>query len=167
MRPDCLDYDTSQCISYMCGNGQLEGGEVCDGGNLNGQTCQSQGFDAGTLSCSADCNAFNTVSCIDYVCGNGIIEGGESCDGANLNGQTCQSQGFNSGSLSCSGNCTYNTANCSNLIPGGTCCVAHGTPGCSVPSIQQCVCALDPFCCNSQWDSLCVQGAINSCSAAC
>lgn len=36
------------------------------------------------------------------------------------------------------------------------CCVAHPTPGCSVPACQTQVCAVDPFCCSEQWDDRCV-----------
>jgi hypothetical protein len=39
---------------------------------------------------------------------------------------------------------------------GSTCCSAHGTAGCDTPSVQACVGAVDPFCVNNYWDSLCV-----------
>lgn len=38
-----------------CGNGSIEPGESCDGTSLNGSTCVSLGFAAGTLSCSSSC----------------------------------------------------------------------------------------------------------------
>jgi hypothetical protein len=38
-----------------CGNGRIEAGESCDGTALNGSTCVSLGFGAGTLSCSSSC----------------------------------------------------------------------------------------------------------------
>ncbi len=47
----------------FCGNNLIEGAEVCDGTNLNGQTCVSQGFTGGTLSCNAVCSAFVTTAC--------------------------------------------------------------------------------------------------------
>lgn len=40
--------------------------------------------------------------------------------------------------------------------PAGNCCVPTSTPSCSNPSVAQCVCQVDPFCCQVQWDSLCV-----------
>ena len=46
----------------VCGNGVREGGEQCDGADLGGQTCQSQGFSGGTLSCTGSCT-FNTSAC--------------------------------------------------------------------------------------------------------
>ena len=46
-----------------CGNGIVESGEQCDGENLNGQTCVTQGFDGGKLTCSAECT-FDTSGCL-------------------------------------------------------------------------------------------------------
>lgn len=39
----------------VCGNGIRESGEACDGAQLGTATCQTQGFDAGTLACGAGC----------------------------------------------------------------------------------------------------------------
>jgi hypothetical protein len=39
---------------------------------------------------------------------------------------------------------------------GSTCCAPKGTPGCSSPSVQACVGAVDPYCINTAWDALCV-----------
>lgn len=44
------------------------------------------------------------------------------------------------------------------VIPGlgdSDCCVGHPTPGCSDPVCQELICAMDPFCCNVEWDVLC------------
>ncbi len=51
-----------------CGNDVVEGDEVCDGTDLDGETCASQGFDGGTLSCNANCDGFVTTSCYDNTC---------------------------------------------------------------------------------------------------
>ena len=56
------------------------------------------------------------------------------------------------------------TADCNgNEVPdecdvptGGDCCTVGAGPGCSVQSVQDCVCAADPFCCDTEWDQLCV-----------
>jgi len=47
----------------VCGNGLREGSESCDGTDLNSQTCSSQGFSSGTLTCNSDCT-FNTTACV-------------------------------------------------------------------------------------------------------
>jgi hypothetical protein len=38
----------------------------------------------------------------------------------------------------------------------GSCCQTHPYPGCNDPNVYKCVCAMDSYCCTSQWDSLCV-----------
>jgi hypothetical protein len=46
---------------------------------------------------------------------------------------------------------------------GDSCIVPHASAGCADASCCVNVCAVDPFCCNVQWDSLCVTGAQNIC----
>ena len=46
----------------VCGNNIKESGEACDGNDLGGQTCQSQGYSGGTLTCNGDCT-LNTSGC--------------------------------------------------------------------------------------------------------
>ncbi len=46
----------------VCGNNIKEGGEQCDGSDLSGASCTTQGYTGGTLSCSASCT-FNTSAC--------------------------------------------------------------------------------------------------------
>jgi hypothetical protein len=45
-------------------------------------------------------------------------------------------------------------------------CCSVGDKGCATESIQACVCAVDPFCCDTEWDALCVQQAA-ACGADC
>jgi hypothetical protein len=52
----------------VCGNGIIEAGEVCDGANLGGETCQSQGFTGGTLACNGTCTGFDTSGCTSGGC---------------------------------------------------------------------------------------------------
>jgi len=61
-RNTLYDCTLSTCQS-TCDGSALECGEVCDGSNLGGATCLSQGFDAGTLGCNGSCTAFDTSSC--------------------------------------------------------------------------------------------------------
>ena len=111
------DHVVSRAASYpacfassACGNGTIDPGEQCDGGNLNGGTCSGQGFAGGTLSCSTTCT-FNTNQCTN--CGNNVINAGEVCDGTALGGGTCSSQGCTGGTLACNGTCSgYNKVGC-------------------------------------------------------
>ncbi len=45
----------------------------------------------------------------------------------------------------------------------GDCCYAHPYPGCETPACQEVVCAMDPFCCDVEWDSLCADAAAMYC----
>ncbi len=37
------------------------------------------------------------------------------------------------------------------------CCNEQPNPGCNDPEIEACVCPMDPFCCDSEWDAICVE----------
>lgn len=47
----------------------------------------------------------------------------------------------------------------------GDCCIDNNSPGCEEPAVESCVCALDDFCCNVQWDDTCAGIAADSCAA--
>ncbi|MFH0970474.1 MAG: DUF4215 domain-containing protein [Candidatus Diapherotrites archaeon] len=83
---DCSAYQTSSCVtSEICGNSTIAGPEVCDGSNLDSETCVSQGFESGTLTCESDCLNFDTSSCAAPIttttptCGYGCC-GSRTCD---------------------------------------------------------------------------------------
>jgi len=94
----------------VCPNGIKEGPEECDGTQFGTATCQTLGFDGGTLSCTGTCT-ISTAACT-MNCGNGSIDINEDCDGSNLNGQSCTDLGFDSGTLSCSASCEFVTTQC-------------------------------------------------------
>lgn len=95
-----------------CGNGAVDTGEECDGTNLDGETCVTQGHPGGTLACSATCQ-LDESGCDTNPCGNGAIDTGEDCDGTMLGGGTCVSEGFLSGTIACASDCTFDTTMCS------------------------------------------------------
>ncbi len=61
-------------------------------------------------------------------------------------------------------NCTF-TRNAGSNVGVSNCCQANGTPGCDWQSCQNTVCDEDPFCCDTQWDQLCADHAIDLCGA--
>ncbi len=66
--------DTSTSNAPVCGNGEIEGDEVCDDGNNDG----SYG------GCTEDCSALGPH------CGDGVTNGQEACDdGDEINGNGC------------------------------------------------------------------------------
>ena len=50
---------------------------------------------------------------------------------------------------------------------GGDCCAGNGSTGCDDPMITQCTCELDPYCCDEEWDGLCVSEAHYGCDGMC
>ena len=43
----------------------------------------------------------------------------------------------------------------------------HGGPECDDVPVNDCVCELDPYCCDEQWDEICVSEAQYACTADC
>lgn len=62
---NCGVIDSSGCSVPLpqCGNGLREPGEVCDGADLGGATCQSLGFGEGTVTCRLGCASLDTSGC--------------------------------------------------------------------------------------------------------
>ena len=98
-----------------CGNGLLDGGELCETGLPVPRTCAEydpRRFTAGTPSCTFDCR-YDTSACSrPAACGNGVVDAGEDCDGAELEGATCRDLGFFSGTLRCDQVCTFDDRQC-------------------------------------------------------
>ena len=72
-------FDYSSCeTNAICGDGVREGPETCELGDLNGETCESQGFGPGTLVCdtseTGSCMRFITEDCSELVEPNKTIE---------------------------------------------------------------------------------------------
>ena len=81
---DCT-FDETDCANLpdTCGDGMIDDGEECDGGELGGQTCGDAGFVAGVLGCTDSCT-LDTSGCSDAsICGDGEQTGGEECDDGN------------------------------------------------------------------------------------
>lgn len=110
---DCTAFDTTQCAPPTeCGNDLVEDGEDCDGTDLADETCELQGFDAGTLACADDCT-FDQSGCVNFSCGDGMINGPDECDGDDLPADaTCADAGFGVGTVVCLGNCTLDFTGC-------------------------------------------------------
>ena len=101
-----------------CGNGAINGGEQCDGINLNSKTCKSQGYVSGTLKCTKSCT-FDLSGCTK--CGNNTIDKGETCDGTALGGATCGALkltggAYIGGTLKCSAGCTLDASGCTWVV---------------------------------------------------
>ena len=54
---------TTNSTGGSCGDGVVDADEQCDGGDLNGLTCQSLGYDGGTLACDGITCTYDTSGC--------------------------------------------------------------------------------------------------------
>ena len=125
--------DSSNCsAASTCGNGVIDGRDVCDGSALNGKTCADVlgAGSTGRLGCKDNCAGYDISGCTAAsTCGNGVIENGEACDGARLNDETCESQvGHGStGKLRCNATCTgFVTDNCTASTTCGNGIIENG-----------------------------------------
>lgn len=61
---------------------------------------------------------------------------------------------------------SLDAGDCEEPVGGiGDCCVDNDSPGCEDPAVEACVCALDGFCCGTEWDDLCAEIAADDCDA--
>jgi len=109
---DCATFGT-------CGDDQIQDshGEICEAGQLGGETCESRGWYGGALACGADCTALDESGCAAVGrCGDGAVQAihGEDCDGADFGGATCRDFDFFTGALACTAGCLHDHDACAN-----------------------------------------------------
>ena len=110
--------DVLKCESEAeigCGNGVKDPGEVCDGDDFGGLTCQDIGFFGGELGCSG-CQLDKGECTLpppgeEPECGNGVKEPGEGCDGDDVGDLTCEDLGL-AGELGCGQSCNLDLSGC-------------------------------------------------------
>jgi hypothetical protein len=96
----------------VCGNNVIEGNEVCDLAQVNGQTCQSLGYQGGQLGCLLTCTDYNLLGC--FICGNEVVDIAEDCEGNEVpDDVTCESLGYQAGDVMCGADCLFDTSECS------------------------------------------------------
>ncbi|WP_146158476.1 hypothetical protein [Enhygromyxa salina] len=59
----------------VCGNGLIDDGEQCDGGNLGGFSCVDLGYSGGTLGCDMVTCTYDASACIIDMDGGGGTSG--------------------------------------------------------------------------------------------
>jgi hypothetical protein len=88
----------TDCTDFRCGDNVTDSAnaEVCDGTDLNGETCASQGAGSGPdLACLSDCSGYDTSGCGECTvgcpstCTGGAACIGGSCTSCVTNGDCC------------------------------------------------------------------------------
>ncbi len=136
----------SSCAVAVCGNGVIDAGEACDQTNLNSQTCVTQGFASGALSCNSSCQ-FNTSACVASPTPPPPPPGNSLCGTANevcLFGfdpspMTCAGLGYTGGTLACDPfNCRYDTSGCLGAATNNTPTPPEPAPGSNCLTFANC-----------------------------
>ena len=189
----CKDGAVQNCVCnmdpYCCNNkwDSLCAAEADDCGSCNGDCCESNGSpgcdDESVEVCVCDMDPFCCNNTWDGLCANEASNDcgascGPSCpDGQCNGGEDCNSCPEDCGG--CCGNgaceaqfgedCESCPEDCGNCQSNESCCLPHDTPGCADAAVQNCVCAMDGFCCNNHWDSICAGEAdeCGSCTGDC
>lgn len=108
-------------------------------------------------------------NCGDAGAGNCYIANGSpGCNNSSCCATVCAADPFccnNTWDSLCASAAATSCGNCGDAN-AGSCYEANGTPGCNNSSCCATICAADPFCCNTQWDSLCASAALNTCTPA-
>jgi hypothetical protein len=60
----------------ICGDGEIDGTEVCDGDNFGGKSCTTYGYNRGSLLCLENCTRISTENCYTEPGGLGAGGGG-------------------------------------------------------------------------------------------
>jgi len=81
----------------VCGNGQVEAHEACDGAEFGALSCADYGFDAGTLTCSPSCAIDYSTCAFADADGDGLLTDGEVAAGTDPSNPDSDTDGFTDG----------------------------------------------------------------------
>jgi hypothetical protein len=150
--PGCNDDEVLACVcaldSFCCA---VAFDEICVSEALTqcGGSCPNEGAE------SDCCTASSVPGCTDQTVHDCVCGADFSCCSSGFD-DVCVAQAV----AECG-------AQCNLPPPVSDCCSASSTPGCTVPEVQACVCAIDPFCCASGFDENCAALADSQCGAEC
>jgi hypothetical protein len=135
----CPD-DCGECPPAVCGD------DVCEDGE---ETCDE---------CPEDCGVCPSV------CGDGTCQLDESCETCSDDCGPCAA-GCGDDVCTIDETCESCALDCGVCV--GNCCEEQEGPGCDAALVKECVCAEDAFCCESEWDGVCVAQVESLACAAC
>ncbi len=107
------------------------------------------------------CAAHANASCNDPLCCQAVCRSDPHCCDTQWDALCADRAG-----LLCAGVCTP-PPTCQEAPPGASPCEVHDGPLADAPGCCEAVCEADAFCCDTQWDQICVLGAVALCRATC
>lgn len=162
---DCFEeHSNSGCSDPSCCNGVCSVDPTCcesiwDSGcaQLADQWCKVPPDSGFICPCQGGCfEEHGTPGCDDGSCCSIVCNINPVCCSEEWDADCVAfARDFCCGSPGCGSGCN------------GPCLVAHPDPFCSEPYCCAAVCELDPICCSSSWDALCVSGAVERCATQC
>ena len=150
--------DTSQdtgCKVTACepATGACETTEIADGGACNdgngctkGEKCVGGVCGGGAVVCTPGCEATEDPGCAGCACEACVCEIDAFC---------CEAAWDASCVTLCTEDCGQKCG--TEPPPPDSGCQESGMPGCGGCACETCVCSDDPYCCDTSWDSLCVE----------
>lgn len=178
--PGCNSTNDNDC-SASCGNGVIEGSELCDGASCptscadDGNTCTTEVLLGSAATCNAECisepigscqsgdgccapgcNANNDSDC-EAICGNDVKEPGETCEPkigcptSCNDGNKCTTDSLGGSATTCDATCTFSPITA--CRGGDGCCPG----GCGYADDSDCALPAKPDCrdaANWPWKSI-------------
>ncbi|NUN15591.1 MAG: hypothetical protein HUU55_18360 [Myxococcales bacterium] len=156
----CGSHDTAGCENTACADCVCAENPWCCLNLGWGPSCHELAL--GTCSADCGCTMGTESGCVVHTspsadsaaCTACVCEDHPECCTESW-GETC----VNAAMLNCTDSC--------GCVDDTNCCLPHSESGCGEPACQSCVCALDSFCCNFAWDSICVHQAVADCYPEC
>jgi hypothetical protein len=157
--PGCSNPTISQCVcmqdDYCC---TTEWNDECvqEVDSLGCGSCGSSTSGSSTSggNPSSDCCAPGPAGCGDPAVQQCVCQQDDYCCTTEWN-DLCVQEVDQFGCGSCGGSSAASGSSGGN--PQGACCVPMPNPGCfDDPTVEQCVCSQDAYCCQTAWDDTCV-----------
>lgn len=180
----CVDVAATTC-NDACGCAPTCCDTASDEPGCNDPACESCVCDIDSFCCDIAwddiCVALANLEC-PGECGCEVVLPGDCCEvnpsgGPGCLDEVCQTCACDIDPFCCEvswdANCvelaeTDCQAECGCVPPPqGDCCSVSENPGCSEATCEQCVCTIDPFCCDAAWDDVCVSEALSECPTEC
>ncbi|HQN74351.1 MAG TPA: hypothetical protein PLB16_13115, partial [bacterium] len=116
IKDDNVKPDEDTFVNAVCGDGNVEGSEVCEKEDvINCVEINEKLYEGGKAKCLADCSNWDTITCDEVFmeCGNSIVEGIEVCDGNTMDCRDLNPDKYESGTATCGLLCdSWNESEC-------------------------------------------------------